>query len=107
MFLFGWGTDYLGASNFLQTQFGCGSAQNVSSFCSPSLDRRMEQAKELQRTDPSAANAAWAEIEHDLLEAGIWAPVTNVVVTHAFSARVGNAQVHPQWGLLLSRLWVQ
>jgi YVTN family beta-propeller protein len=107
MYLFGWATDYLGAGDFLQTQFRCGSNQNASNLCSQSLDRRMERAKELQRTDPSAANAAWSEIEHDLVEAGIWAPVTNLVSSHVFSARVGNAQVHPQWGLLLSRLWVR
>jgi YVTN family beta-propeller protein len=107
MYLFGWATDYLGAADFLQTQFRCGSSQNASNLCSHSLDRRMERAKELQRTDPSAANAAWSEIEHDLVEAGIWAPVTNLVSSHVFSARVGNAQVHPQWGLLLSRLWVR
>ena len=107
MYLFGWGTDYLGAGDFLESQFRCESSVNASNLCSRSLDRRMERAKELQRTDPSAANAAWSEIEHDLVEAGIWAPVTNLVSSHVFSARVGNAQVHPQWGLLLSRLWVR
>ena len=107
MYLFGWGTDYLGAGDFLQTQFRCGSSQNASNLCSHSLDRRMERAKELQLTDPSAANEAWSEIEHDLVEAGIWAPVTNLVSSHVFSARVGNAQIHPQWGLLLSQLWVR
>jgi len=107
MYLWGWATDYLAASDFLESQFRCGSSQNASNFCSHSLDGRMERAKELQRTDPSAANAAWSEIEHDLVEAGIWAPVMNPLTTQVFSARVGNAQVHPQWGLLLSRLWVQ
>jgi YVTN family beta-propeller protein len=107
MYLWGWATDYLAASDYLETQFRCGSVQNASNFCSHSLDRRMARAKELQSTDPSAANAAWSEIEHDLVEAGIWAPVMNPLATQVFSARVGNAQVHPQWGLLLSRVWVE
>jgi len=106
MYLFGWGTDYLAAGDFIQSQFRCRAGANASNLCSPSLDRRMERAKELQRTDPGAANSAWTEIEHDLVGTGIWAPVSNPVSTHVFSARVGNVQVHPQWGLLLSRLWV-
>jgi peptide/nickel transport system substrate-binding protein len=107
MYLFGWGSDYLGAGDFIQTQFRCGAGANASNLCSRSLDRRMERAKELQRTDPGAAIAAWTEIEHDLVEAGVWAAVTNPVATDVFSARVGNAQIHPQWGVLLSRLWVR
>jgi hypothetical protein len=31
----------------------------------------------------------------------------NPVSAYALSARVENVQVHPQWGILLSRLWVQ
>ena len=107
MFLWGWGTDYLGAGGYIETQFRCGASTNATNFCSRSFDRRIERAKELQTTDPAAANSAWTAIEHDLVEAGIWAPVANPVVTHAFSARVGNPQVHLLWLLLLSRLWVQ
>jgi hypothetical protein len=31
----------------------------------------------------------------------------NGVQSYAFSDRVENAQINPQYGLLLSRLWVQ
>ena len=48
-----------------------------------------------------------ADIEHGLVEQAALAPVTNPVTTHAVSAHVENVQLHPQWGLLLSRLWVQ
>ena len=34
-------------------------------------------------------------------------PLVNSVRSYAFSDRVGNAQINPQFGLLLSRLWVQ
>jgi len=56
---------------------------------------------------PGSANRAWVDIEHGLVEQAALAPVTNPVTTHAVSARVENVQLHPQWGLLLSRLWVQ
>jgi peptide/nickel transport system substrate-binding protein len=107
MFLFGWGSDYPRPGDFIESQFHCGSPVNVTHFCSHRLDRRMQEAKELQTTDPAAANSAWSEIEHDLVEASAWIPFSNHVAAYVFSARTGNVQVHPQWGLLLSRLWVQ
>jgi peptide/nickel transport system substrate-binding protein len=106
VYLSGWIQDYPGASNFLQ-QFQCGSFANPSGYCNPSLDARMDEALQLQATDPGAANRMWIDIEHQLVEEAAMAPLTNPVFTRAVSARVENVQVHPQWGLLLSRLWVQ
>ena len=57
--------------------------------------------------DPGAANRAWAEIEHQLVDAAVQAPITNPLLTHAVSDRAENVQVHPQWGLMLSLIWVQ
>jgi peptide/nickel transport system substrate-binding protein len=107
MFLFGWGSDYPRPGDFIESQFRCGSPANVTSFCDHRLDARMGEAKQLQTTDPSAANSAWSEIEHALVEASAWVPFSNHVATYVVSARTENVQVHPQWGLLLSRLWVQ
>jgi len=107
IYLSGWATDYLRAANFIETQFRCGAGANVSGYCSDRLDARIDEAKQLQETDPAAANTAWIEIEHQLVREAIWAPLTNPLTPYAFSARVGNVQVHPQWGLLLSRVWVQ
>jgi peptide/nickel transport system substrate-binding protein len=107
LYLSGWIRDYSGASNFIDPQFGCGSGGNPSGYCSPSLDARMDEALRLQGTDPGAANRAWTEIEHQLVEEAAQAPLTNPVFSSAVSARVGDVQVHPQWGILLSRLWVQ
>jgi peptide/nickel transport system substrate-binding protein len=107
VYLSGWATDYLRAANFIETQFRCGAGANVGGYCDPRLDARIDEAKQLQQTDPAAANAAWVEIEHQLVREAVWAPLTNPLTPYAFSARVGNVQVHPQWGLLLSRLWVQ
>ena len=66
-----------------------------------------EEDRTLQASDPAAANSAWIEIEHQLVEDAIWVPLTNHADTYAFSARTENVQVHPQWGVLVSRLWVQ
>ncbi len=107
VYLTGWITDYLGAGDFIESQFRCGASLNASALCSDRLDARIEEAKQLQSTDPAAANAAWIEIEHGLVRDALWASLTNPVATNTFSARVGNIQVHPQWGVLLSRLWVR
>jgi peptide/nickel transport system substrate-binding protein len=106
-YLFGWGADYPRAVNFLDTQFRCGSPYNASGFCDKSLEAAIDEAQRLQATDPGASNRAWIEIEHQLVEAAVWAPTMNPLSAYAFSARTENIQFHPQWGILLSRLWVQ
>jgi YVTN family beta-propeller protein len=107
VYLSGWGSDYLGAATFIAEQFRCDSPFNTSGLCSDSLDAEIEEAQRLQATDPTASNSAWIEIEHQLVEDAVWAPLTNLVAAYAFSARTENVQFHPQWGILLSRLWVQ
>jgi len=95
------------AAKFADPQFRCGGFGNPSGLCSESLDAQVDDAQRLQATDPGAANRAWAEIEHQLVEDAIWAPLTKPVSAYALSARTENVQIHPQWGILLSRLWVQ
>jgi ABC-type transport system substrate-binding protein len=106
-YLFGWAPDYPRASNFIEPQFRCAAFGNASGLCSENLDARIDDAEQLQATDPAAANRAWTAIEHQLVEDAVWVPLMNPVSAYAFSARTENVQVHPQWGILLSRLWVQ
>lgn len=109
VFLSGWLADYLGARNFIEPQFACGEAgfANGHGWCDETLSERMDEASALQVTDPGAANRAWAEIEHQLVDAAVQAPITNPLRTHAVSDRAENVQVHLQWGLMLSLIWVQ
>jgi ABC-type transport system substrate-binding protein len=109
VFMSGWIADYLGARNFIEPQFGCGEVgfANAYGWCDETLEDRMAEASTLQVTDPGEANRAWAEIEHQLVEAAVQAPITNPLTTHAVSERVENLQIHPQWGLMLNLIWVQ
>jgi YVTN family beta-propeller protein len=107
LFMGGWGSDYLGAGNFIDPLFSCDSGANAYGWCDEDLDARIDEAFLLNATDPGASNQAWADIDHQLVEEAAFAALTNPVTTHAVSARLGNIQVHPQWGILLSRLWVQ
>jgi YVTN family beta-propeller protein len=106
-YLSGWGNTYPGAGGFIDDDLRCGRPDNASGMCTESLRVQIEEAQQLQATDPAAANRAWIEIEHQLVEDAFWVPLTNPVSTYAISGRVENIQVHPQWGILLSRLWVQ
>lgn len=107
VYLSGWIQDYPGASNFIDPLFSCGGFANSTGLCSESLDAQIDHALRLYATDPGASNRAWTDIEHQLVEDAVWAPLTNPVSTNAISARMENVQVHPQWGIMLSRLWVQ
>jgi peptide/nickel transport system substrate-binding protein len=107
VYMSGWVANYPGAGGFIDEQFRCGAPNNASGLCTPSLDAAIEEAQRLQTVDPAASNDAWADIEHQLVEDAVWVPLTNPVSTYVFSERVGNVQVHPQWSVLLSRLWVR
>jgi peptide/nickel transport system substrate-binding protein len=103
----GWATDYPRASDYIDPQFLCRAPVNVSGYCNPRLDAAIDGAKRLSTTNPGAADRAWTAIEHRLVREAIWAPLFNRIAPHAFSSRTGNVQIHPQWGVLLSRVWVQ
>jgi ABC-type transport system substrate-binding protein len=106
----GWIANYPTASDFINPKELCSSIfgwGNYSGFCSESLNAMFEDALRLLATDPAGAKSAWTDLEHHLVEEAIVGPVVNPVSTFAVPARVGNVQVHPQSGILLSRLWVQ
>jgi YVTN family beta-propeller protein len=103
----GWIQDYPAASNFIQPLFSCGGFFNFSGYCSDSLDAQIEEAFRLYATDPGASTRTWTDIERQLVDDAVVAPLTNPLSTNVVSARTGNVQIHPQWGILLSRLWVQ
>jgi peptide/nickel transport system substrate-binding protein len=109
IYMSGWFADYPGAGDWIRPQFSCGEQgdSNQSGWCSETLDAQIDEALLLYASDPAAANRAWADIEHQLVESAAQATLTNPVTTRAVSARVGNVQVNTQWGILLSRLWVQ
>ena len=106
-YLFGWAPDYPRASNFIELLFRCRSSFNFSGLCSQRIDSQIDEALRLEATDPGAANRAWAAIDRALVEDAVWIPLLNPVVAYAFSDRVENVQIHPQWGVLLSQIWVQ
>jgi YVTN family beta-propeller protein len=107
IFIGAWAADYPSAAQFIEPNFSCSSSQNDSGFCNRRLDAEMRRAQTLQPTDPHAADAQWAHIDHELVNAAPWIPYLNGRALDFVSKRVGNFQFHPEWGVLLDQLWVR
>ncbi len=107
MFWMPWFADYPTPSGFISLLFQCEGTMRDYTTCDPAFDRAIAEAHALAETDPAAANAAWAALDRKLVDRAVAVPLTNRIKSYALSERVGNAQINPQWGLLLSRLWVQ
>ena len=83
-----------------------GNNGNISEFCSQELEGRIEHALSLQATDPAKAGSAWAAVDRQIADQ---APVIGLLVPQGVdlvSKRVGNYQLNPVWGIILSQLWV-
>jgi peptide/nickel transport system substrate-binding protein len=107
MFMIAWYADYPEPGGFIGALFACDSPWNNGGYCDPAFDDAMAEAGRLALADPAEANAAWAQLDRRLVKEAVWVPLRNPIKPHAFSERVGDVQIHPQWELLLSRLWVQ
>jgi YVTN family beta-propeller protein len=107
-------TDYPAPSNIIQTWLSCDSFKpesdlnsNRAGFCDPTVDAGIERALTLESSDPRAANRLWARIDRKIVDQAPWLPTVNLNTVDFLSARVGNYQFHPQWGMLLDQLWVK
>jgi peptide/nickel transport system substrate-binding protein len=89
------------------TWFACSGASQHGYFCDHRVDRAIARAQALETTRPRAANAAWARLDHQLVDRAVWAPVANEHGLDFVSARVHNYQFHPYWGLIADQLWLR
>ena len=107
----GWVPDYPAASGFIQPLFSCESAPpngaNYTHFCDRRLDRKIDDAVELEQTNLAAANRRWVELDREITNKALIVPLYNVYGEDFVSKRVGNYQYNPQLGTLLSQMWVR
>jgi peptide/nickel transport system substrate-binding protein len=103
----GWVTDYPAESGYIVPTLTCDSTSNDSHFCDPGIDMRMDEAARLQITDPPTAHELWSSIEHDIVDLAPWVPLANRSWVNLVSERLGNFQLHPQWGPLVDQMWVR
>ena len=109
-----WQADYPAAWDFFGPLFSCqsflpGNPANVndSEFCSPRIDAQIRQALAAQARSPNAARLLWANIDREITAQAPWVPLYNPRALVVLSARVGNYQFHPLFGLLIDQLWVR
>ena len=105
--LFSWFADYGAPSNYFDTFFSCRAFSNWSEFCSRRLDDEIHSALALQTTDPYLANQVWSRIDRAVVDEALVVPLITLKQVDLVSARVGNYQYNPQWGVLLDQLWVK
>jgi len=108
----GWIADYPAASNFFNL-LTCANATpspnavNTTRFCDAAIDREITRAGALQASDPHAAVALWRKIDRQVTDDAPWAALYTPRSIELVSARVGNYQLHPLFGLMPDQLWVK
>ena len=66
----------------------------------------MRRALSEQASNPAVAGAAWAEVDRSIVNQAPWVTMPTPRQVYFVSQRIGNFQVSPQWGILLSQLWI-
>ena len=110
----GWAADYPSAAGFIPPILSCAAFvpkspenENLAEFCDPALDAKMDRASSLQAQDHPRRRCSGRR------SSVISSPRrrscrrrTGGTSTSSPSC-VGNYQYNPQWGVLLSQLWVK
>ncbi len=114
MALNSWFPDYPAPSNFLRLMYACTSfhpgadiSTNFAGFCNPAIDAQMQTAERLALTDPTAAAALWADIDHRLTDTAAGTGLFQISLLDLSSPRLGNYQFSAVYHRLLSQTWVQ
>lgn len=103
-----WYADYPSAANFLGGIFGCAAfrpgsdaSPNISGFCDPALDARMQAAL-------AASDAAeLAAIDRAMTDQAPAVVLFNPRYIDVVSARIGHFAYHDQFRWLIGQSWVQ
>lgn len=109
-----WYADYPSPADFLLPNFGCASfhpgsdaSVNISGFCDPGLDARMQAALAAEATDPGQAARLWAEADRSVTDQAPAAVLFAPGYIDVTSSRVGHFIYHEQFHWLLSQSWVR
>jgi YVTN family beta-propeller protein len=110
-----WVADYPSASDFFDLFFQCSAfrpadpadTRSGDFFCQPDIDRQMNQADQLQISNPQAAATIWATVDREITDLAPWVPLVSLRFADFTSSRVGDYQYNPIWGILLDQLWVR
>src|SRR5207237_934259 len=76
------------------------ASPNISGFCDHSVQAQIDQALKVGETDPSAANAMWAQIDRRVTDLGPIVTLFNPKLVDFVSKRVRGYEYNPQAGFL-------
>jgi YVTN family beta-propeller protein len=110
-----WIVDYPSASDVFNLFFQCSAfrpadpadSRSGSFFCHPNIDRQMNLADQLQTSNPQASANVWAKVDREVTYLAPFVPFVSLRSADFTSARVGDYQYNPIWGILLDQLWVR
>jgi peptide/nickel transport system substrate-binding protein len=109
-----WYQDYPAASDFLNVLLGCGTIKpgsdaspNIAEFCNKAIQAQMTKAENLGVTNPTAANAIWAQVDHAVTDQAPWVDMFNPKQIDFLSSRVHGYQWNPQWYILIDQQWLK
>jgi peptide/nickel transport system substrate-binding protein len=109
-----WYQDYPAPSDFLNVLTGCGSihphsdaSPNIAAFCDKTIQAQIDKAETLGVTDPAAANAIWAQVDHAVTDQAPWVDMYNPKQIDFLSSRVHGYQWNPQWYILIDQQWLK
>jgi peptide/nickel transport system substrate-binding protein len=99
----GWIADSPDSATFLRTLVGCHGGFNLSRFCDPAIDAAIDRAG----AAGAEGSPAWQRIERRISKSAPVVPLTTRRYVLVTSARAGNVQFHPFYGVLLDQTWVE
>ncbi len=108
-----WYQDYPAPSDFINVLLSCGSFHpgsdasiNISGFCDKSIDAQINRNLKTAVTDPAAANAEWAVLDHELTDQAPWVTMFTPKQLDFVSSRLGNYTYSDQFHMIFSKVWV-
>jgi peptide/nickel transport system substrate-binding protein len=102
-----WVAPYPDASSYIPQYFSCGGGNSNGFYCNPRLDRQMQQATQLELSNPPRSRALWESIDRQLTDNAVWVPTETPRQIDLTSNRLHNYQYNPVWGFLADQSWLQ
>jgi peptide/nickel transport system substrate-binding protein len=108
-----WYQDYPAQSDFLNVLLGCGTihpnsdaSPNIAAFCDKTIQSKIDQAEQMEATDPAGAAKIWTQVDHMDTQQAPWVDMYNPKQIDFLSANVHGYKWSPQWYILIDQLWL-
>src|SRR5262245_26213557 len=109
-----WYQGYPAASDFLNVLLGCSdfvpnsnASPNIAEFCDKGIQANMDAALKQAITDPTGANAKWAQIDKEVADQAPWVSMFNPKLVNFVSKHVKGFIFSPQWYFLIDQASVK